>query len=59
MIRSRAKEERRYSGVPKTMRSLIDVLKETAGLLNIQVAGCCLMLNYYHLLQHTPDGNIS
>ena len=40
-------------------RLFIEVLKESAELFNIKIAGYCLMLNHYHLLLHTPDGNLS
>ena len=37
----------------------IRVLQETVEMLNLKVAAYCLMPNHYHLLLHTPDGNIS
>jgi len=39
--------------------SFLIVLQETSKLLNLKVAAYCLMPNHYHLLLHTPDGNIS
>jgi REP element-mobilizing transposase RayT len=35
------------------------VLQEAVEMWNLQVAAYCLMSNHYHLLVHTPDGNIS
>jgi putative transposase len=37
----------------------IEILKESAELFNIKIAAYCLMPNHYHLLLHTPDGNLS
>ncbi len=37
----------------------IDLLIETSEIFNVKVAAYCLMTNHYHLLLHTPDGNIS
>jgi len=57
MNRGRRREE-----IYRTSRDyevFIGVLKETAELLNLEVAAYCLMPNQYHLLLHTPDGNIS
>lgn len=39
--------------------AFIKVLQETAAGWNLQVVGYCLMPNHYHLLLHTPDGNLS
>ncbi len=53
---------RRREKIFRTSRDyevFIKVLKETAELLNVQVAGYCLMPNHYHLLLQTPEGNIS
>lgn len=40
-------------------RLFIEILKESAELFNIKIAAYCLMPNHYHLLLHTPDGNLS
>ncbi len=37
----------------------IAVLCEAVEMWNLQIAAYCLMPNHYHLLLHTPDGNIS
>jgi len=39
--------------------AFIQVLREALDSWNLQVSAYCLMANYYHLLVHTPDGNIS
>jgi putative transposase len=40
-------------------RLFIELLQESAELFNIKIAAYCLMPNHYHLLLHTPDGNLS
>lgn len=57
MNRGRRKEE--IFRTSKDYDVFIGVLKETAELLNLNVAAYCLMTNHYHLLLHTPDGNLS
>lgn len=37
----------------------IDLLIESCELWNIRISAYCLMPNHYHLLIHTPDGNLS
>ncbi len=37
----------------------IEVLKEAVSLWNIRIVAYCLMPNHYHLLVHTPEGNLS
>ncbi len=37
----------------------IKVLQETVENWNLQISAYCLMPNHYHLLVHTPDGNLS
>ena len=39
--------------------TFIKVLHETSEGWNLQISAYCLMSNHYHLLVHTPDGNIS
>ncbi len=39
--------------------TFIKVLKEASDNWNLQVSAYCLMSNHYHLLVHTPDGNLS
>jgi len=37
----------------------IELLQETSEAWNIRIAAYCLMPNHYHMLIHTPEGNIS
>jgi putative transposase len=37
----------------------LEGVKESTDLFNIKIAAYCLMPNHYHLLLHTPDGNLS
>ncbi|EFK10590.1 conserved hypothetical protein [delta proteobacterium NaphS2] len=37
----------------------LEVVQGSADLFNIKIAAYCLMPNHYHLLLHTPDGNLS
>ena len=39
--------------------TFIKVLQETSDGWNLKISAYCLMSNHYHLLVHTPDGNIS
>ncbi|GAB4345951.1 MAG: hypothetical protein Kow0089_23130 [Desulfobulbaceae bacterium] len=39
--------------------SFLQVLRETCDAWRLEVAAYCLMPNHYHLLVHTPEGNIS
>jgi REP-associated tyrosine transposase len=40
-------------------QAFFDLLQETSEAWNIRIAAYCLMPNHYHLLVHTPEGNIS
>ncbi len=40
-------------------RLFIDLMIEISEMWNAQIAAYCLMTNHYHLLVHTPDGNLS
>ena len=37
----------------------INVLKEACCLFNVYISAYCLMSNHYHLVVHTPEGNLS
>ena len=37
----------------------LDLLKEAAELWDVRISACCPMSNHYHLLIHTPKGNLS
>ncbi|MFH1116082.1 MAG: transposase [Pseudomonadota bacterium] len=39
--------------------SFLQVLQEGTVMWNVSVAAFCLMPNHYHLMVHTPDGNLS
>ncbi|MCL0074732.1 transposase [Thermodesulfovibrionales bacterium] len=57
MNRGRRREDIFLS--PADYGVFIEVLRETVESWNLKVAAYCLMSNHYHLLVHTPDGNIS
>jgi len=57
MIRGRRREKIFASS--EDYEIFIAVLREAVAMWNLQVAAYCLMSNHYHLLLHTPDGNIS
>ena len=40
-------------------RLFIEILEESGKLSNVKIIAYCLMPNHYHLLLHTPDGNLS
>jgi len=40
-------------------RLFLDLLEEASELWNIKISAFCLMPNHYHLLVHTPEGNLS
>jgi REP element-mobilizing transposase RayT len=40
-------------------RLFLEVVQESTDLFNIKIAAYCLMPTHYHLLLHTPDGNLS
>jgi putative transposase len=40
-------------------RLFIEILEESVKLSNVKIIAYCLMPNHYHLLLHTPDGNLS
>jgi REP element-mobilizing transposase RayT len=37
----------------------IKVLKEACSLFNVYISAYCLMSNHYHIVVHTPEGNLS
>jgi len=40
-------------------KAFVELLQETTEAWNIRIAAYCLMPNHYHMLVHTPEGNIS
>ena len=57
MNRGRRREEI-FTG-PQDYQLFLEVLKEAAEIFHLHVAAYCLMPNHYHLLIHTPEGNVS
>lgn len=57
MNRGRRREKIFFSS--KDYELFLTVLNETVEMFNLKVSAYCLMPNHYHLLLHTPDGNIS
>lgn len=57
MNRGRRRENIYFSA--KDYGLFLTVLRETVEMFNLKVSAYCLMSNHYHLLLHTPDGNIS
>ena len=57
MNRGRRREE--VFSTSKDYKLFISVLQETAEMFNLKVSAYCLMSNHYHLLIHTPAGNLS
>ncbi|MCP5002719.1 MAG: hypothetical protein GY941_02020 [Planctomycetes bacterium] len=37
----------------------INVLKEACNLFNVYISAYCLISNNYHIVVHTPEGNLS
>lgn len=44
---------------PHDYKAFAELLEETCEAWNIRIAAYCLMPNHYHMLVHTPEGNIS
>ena len=58
-VMNRGRRKEKIFSTSKDYEIFITVLMETVEMLNLKVAAYCLMPNHYHLLLHTPDGNIS
>ena len=56
---NRGRRREKIFASSKDYEIFIDVLREAVEMWNLKVAAYCLMSNHYHLLLHTPDGNIS
>lgn len=57
MNRGRRREDIYFSR--SDYQTFITVMQETAEVWNLKVSAYCLMSNHYHLLIHTPEGNLS
>ena len=58
-VMNRGRRREKIFASPKDYEMFIVVLQEAVEMWNLKVAAYCLMPNHYHLLLHTPDGNIS
>ncbi len=58
-VMNRGRRREKIFATSKDYETFLVILQETTGLFNLKVTGYCLMPNHYHLLLHTPDGNIS
>jgi len=58
-IMNRGRRKERIFLTQADYEAFVIVLKETAKMWNLKISAYCLMPNHYHLLVHTPDGNIS
>ena len=52
------RSEKIFSG-PTDYYRFIDLLVDSCEMWNVRINAFCLMPNHYHLLIHTPDGNLS
>lgn len=58
-VMNRGRRSERIFGGRNDYEMFIDLLKDAIELWNIQISAYCLMSNHYHLLIHTPKGNLS
>lgn len=58
-IMNRGRHREKLFDDVKDYRAFISILRESTTLLSVGVAAYCLMPNHYHLLVHTPLGNLS
>jgi REP element-mobilizing transposase RayT len=56
---NRGRRREKIFSSPEDYELFIAVLGEAVEMWNLKIAAYCLMSNHYHLLLHTPDGNIS
>lgn len=57
MNRGRRNEEIFFTDADR--EEFLKVMKEAGELWNLKISAYCLMPNHYHLLVHTPEGNLS
>ena len=58
-VMNRGRREENIFWSVKDYEMFLDVLKETAEMWNLQISAFCLMSDHYHLLVHSPDGNLA
>ena len=58
-VMNRGRRSEKIFSVQKDYYRFVDLLIESCDLWNIRISAYCLMPNHYHLLIHTPDGNLS
>ena len=57
MNRGRRREDIFFSSTD--YETFLQILREASANWNLEVSAYCLMPNHYHLLVHTPNGNLS
>lgn len=58
-VMNRGRRAERIYGSRQDYLQFIELLKESAELWEVKISAYCLMANHYHLLIHTPKGNLS
>ncbi len=58
-VMNRGRRSDRIFEVRNDYLMFLDLLKEAAELWGVRISAYCLMSNHYHLLIHTPKGNLS
>ena len=58
-VMNRGRRADRIFEDPNDYQMFIDLLKDTTELWDVRISAYCLMSNHYHLLIHTPRGNLS
>jgi putative transposase len=58
-VMNNARKDEKLFFNPTDYETFIRLLQETGEKLNVKIAAYCLMPSQYHLLVHTPDGNLS
>jgi len=58
-VMNRGRRSETIFSAQKDYYRFVDLLIESCDLWNIRISAYCLMPNHYHLLIHTPDGNLS
>lgn len=58
-VMNRGRRGEKIFGGKKDYETFIELLKDVVDDYKVNIAAYCLMTNHYHLLIHTPEGNIS